>query len=340
MKNLQSLCPRWAVILFCICLVSLHCTAQEIKTKTSNGVIEICTNIGKGKRNFSYTNQEAKALCDSLENNSEDLEYNLMYPDKKQLEKAADAGKEYRNKVCYEFTKTTDARIKLEGGRLAIRVYIKPDGSVVLRDISCSFNMLDILGSNGIDKLIRIVNSNKVKPSYIKGDYRTEWTCTLKFPYLKDNSERVVDEVLERKMRNKELEVMYVYTTLKARKERIMLLNNTKGVSYYKMYPNEKELKPQVEACNKYHDHIYNEFMGYTKNADKLKGKRIIIRVYSTPDGTVILNGIGSREDLLTPLGAKEMEKLIEIVKSYKFHPSNLQGDYRLEWTIPLQFPE
>lgn len=191
MKNLQSLCPRWAVILFCICLVSLLCTAQEIKTRTSNGVIEICKNLGKGKRNFSYTNQEAKALCDSLENNSEDLEYNLMYPDKKQLEKAADAGKEYRNKVYYEFTKTTDARIKLEGGRLAIRVYIKPDGSVVLRDISCNFNMLDILGSNGIDKLIRIVNSNKVKQSYIKGDYRTEWTCTLKFPYLKDNSERV-----------------------------------------------------------------------------------------------------------------------------------------------------
>ncbi|MDE6151521.1 MAG: hypothetical protein K2G12_06015 [Prevotella sp.] len=340
MKNLQSLCPRWAVILFCICLVSLHCTAQEIKTRTSNGIIEICKNIGKGKRNFSYTNQEAKFLCDSLENNSENLEYSLMYPEKKQLEKAADAGKEYRNKVYSEFTKTTDARIKLEGGRLAIRVYIKPDGSVVLRDISCSFNMLEILGSNGIDKLIRIVNSNKVKPSYIKGNYRTEWTCTLKFPYLKDNSERVVDDVLERKVRNEKLEVMYVYTTLKARKERIMLLNNTKKVSYYKMYPGEKELKPQIEACDKYHDYIYNEFMGYTKNADKLKGKRIMIRVYSTPDGAVILNSIGCRDDLLTPMGAKEMEKLVEIVKSYKFNPSNIKGDYRLAWSIPIQFPE
>lgn len=117
------------------------------------------------------------------------------------------------------------------------------------------------------------------------------------------------------------------------------MVANTEGIhdAYtFGVETNQNMIRP-IKKCR---DYVFNEFLKYPGVREKLAGMKIAVMVYSTNDGSTILNKILCRDRLLDKVDAKVIHELIRIIESYKFDVHSVGANHYMGWAFPLIIPK
>lgn len=134
--------------------------------------------------------------------------------------------------------------------------------------------------------------------------------------------------------------IIYYYTTHEARAASKALVRKTKLAGYSRAHHNNPQRIGRDKAAKDFETYLYKRFFGHPDVRHSLQGMSMTIWVYSTADGKVILDKIRCRERLPDLLGIESTKRLMETIKSYRFEPFRLSGNYRMEWFACISVPK
>ncbi len=150
-----------------------------------------------------------------------------------------------------------------------------------------------------------------------------------------ETSERIVDGVIETFTEYG----TYDYTTKEAKDACDRLLSKSEIMDYNVIFPDGTRRMGITLACLKCRDYIQNEILRRENVKDRIVGKRVLITMYSLPDGSVVLRSIYCRDELLSILGSDGIKELVKIIQSYRFEQFNVQKNYHLGWFVTIFIP-
>ena len=133
--------------------------------------------------------------------------------------------------------------------------------------------------------------------------------------------------------------IMYHYTTRETKAAAKALVRKTKftGDSLAdRRVPQNPEF---LKARKDFEAYLYRGFFDNPNVRNRLK-RGVAIKVYSTDDGKVILDKIRCKERLPDLLGIESTKRIMETIKSYRFGPFCLSGNYRMEWFACISVPK
>lgn len=197
MKNMRhpnsfSLRHKWAALAFiCLIFCPLHSMAKVVHTRVVKGIIEetVKSDIG-GFIMYHYTTRETKAAAKALVRKTKFTGDSLADRRVPQNPEFLKAKKDFEAYLYRGFFDNPNVRNRLKRG-VAIKVYSTDDGKVILSEIRCREELLDLLGAGNIKRLIDLVQAYRFEPFRPKGNYRKEWLAKIDM-----NKKRATEEPL------------------------------------------------------------------------------------------------------------------------------------------------
>ena len=170
--NFSMILHTVGIILLTLC-GSTYCIASS-GDRTSilvNGVVKECVTLANGSQYFEYTTPQDDALLNNLNSTSKLVPYEKFFPEGTENQGFSKKLVVFRDYMLNTIRSKNDMRKHLEGKRIRIFICIKPDGTVVLKRISSSEDILNYVSPETVKQLISVIKAYRFAPSGISGPY-------------------------------------------------------------------------------------------------------------------------------------------------------------------------